>query len=293
MTTNEYIKLMVPLAQAGYNAAPADKKIHVSICLAQGALESGWGGTTLFTKANNSFGIKSTSSWTNSGGATYTVQTKEQDANGKEYTVTAAFRKYSSLQDSVNDYFKFFRDNSRYSKCFNKATAQETIQAIKDAGYATDINYVNKVMNIVNQYKLEQYDIGSSTVVTPNPDEGKPVATGLYTVQKGDTLSGIAKKYNLTLEELKALNPQIKDPDVIQIGQEVTVNKATIGNTFTPYMVKVTATDLNIRSGPGTGYPVVGTMPVPNTFTIVQESGNWGKLKSGAGWFSLNYAKKV
>jgi len=59
------------------------------------------------------------------------------------------------------------------------------------------------------------------------------------------------------------------------------------------YKVKVTANALNIRSGPGTKHEIVGVITDKGTYTIVEISGKWGKLKSGAGWIHLNYTKKV
>lgn len=68
---------------------------------------------------------------------------------------------------------------------------------------------------------------------------------------------------------------------------------ASTGATKTEtFLVKVTITDLNIRSGPGTSYDIKGTI-APGTYTIVETSGDWGRLKSGAGWISLKYATKV
>lgn len=66
----------------------------------------------------------------------------------------------------------------------------------------------------------------------------------------------------------------------------------------TPYLVKVTADALNIRKGPGTNYGTNGSIKDKGTYTIVAESdgpgaSKWGKLKSGAGWISLDYTKKV
>lgn len=58
------------------------------------------------------------------------------------------------------------------------------------------------------------------------------------------------------------------------------------------FMVRVKITNLNIRKGPGTVYDKVGVMP-PGVFTIVETVGSWGKLKSGAGWISLNYTDRV
>lgn len=59
------------------------------------------------------------------------------------------------------------------------------------------------------------------------------------------------------------------------------------------YLVKVTATALNIRSGAGTNNSIVGCIRDKGTYTIVETSGNWGKLKSGLGWICLDYTQKV
>lgn len=64
-------------------------------------------------------------------------------------------------------------------------------------------------------------------------------------------------------------------------------------STGTSYLVRVTASVLNIRKGPGTNYAVTGQIKDKGIYTIVEESSGWGKLKSGAGWISLSYTKKV
>ena len=71
----------------------------------------------------------------------------------------------------------------------------------------------------------------------------------------------------------------------------------TTGATVTPYLVRVKITNLNIRKGPGTNYGTTGYIQ-PGIYTIVAEStgkgaSKWGKLKSGAGWISLDYATKT
>lgn len=76
------------------------------------------------------------------------------------------------------------------------------------------------------------------------------------------------------------------------------LSKGTSINTKNDdYLVQVTTNNLNIRQGPGTNYPSNGFM-TPGTYTIVKESSGqgsslWGKLKSGAGWISLDYCKKI
>lgn len=72
---------------------------------------------------------------------------------------------------------------------------------------------------------------------------------------------------------------------------EYNAQKKTDG--FKPYLAKVTASALNIRKGAGTGYPVVGCIGDKGIYTIVAEDNGWGKLKSGAGWISLAYTKRV
>lgn len=71
----------------------------------------------------------------------------------------------------------------------------------------------------------------------------------------------------------------------------------TTGATVTPYLVRVKISNLNIRKGPGTNYGSTGFIK-PGVYTIVAESTGtgatkWGKLKSGAGWISLDYAAKT
>ena len=74
--------------------------------------------------------------------------------------------------------------------------------------------------------------------------------------------------------------------------------KTSAAATDTSYLVKVTTDVLNIRKGPGTNYGTNGDIRDKGVYTIVAESdgpgaSKWGKLKSGAGWISLDYAKKV
>ena len=80
-----------------------------------------------------------------------------------------------------------------------------------------------------------------------------------------------------------------------------TVNKKLEGETApktTPstsvnYTVKITANVLNVRGGAGTNYPVKTTVKKNEIYTIVETNGNWGKLKSGAGWIHLGYTTRT
>ena len=69
-----------------------------------------------------------------------------------------------------------------------------------------------------------------------------------------------------------------------------TANPAT---STLPYVVRITASSLNVRAGAGTLYKINTVVHKNEAFTIVEEKNGWGRLKSGAGWISLSYTKKV
>ena len=142
---------------------------------------------------------------------------------------------------------------------------------------------------------MDTFRANVSKAMTPAQVKPQPPVSGkTYTVVKGDTLSEIAQKYGTTVDTLVQLNG-IKDPNLIVVGQVLKLPGSTTG--FTPYTVKVTVTELRIRSGPGTDTQAQGFIE-PGVYTIVEEADGpgakrWGKLKSGAGWISLDYAEKV
>lgn len=70
-------------------------------------------------------------------------------------------------------------------------------------------------------------------------------------------------------------------------------NKNPSETKFEPYRVVVTATVLNVRSGPSTDYEINTKVHEGGVYTIIGESGEWGKLKSGAGWIYLPYTEKL
>lgn len=77
-------------------------------------------------------------------------------------------------------------------------------------------------------------------------------------------------------------------------GNEVYSNKPNnTTHSCSPYKVKVTASALNYRKGPGVSYAINGTITDRGIYTIVEESNGWGKLKSGAGWINLKYTSRV
>lgn len=161
--TNEqiiaFIKLVAPLAIAECNrrAAAGEGFVLPSVCIGQGAHETGWGTSSRMTAANALFGIKAGGSWT---GKVFTADTFEVK-DGVAYNTVANFRAYDSVADSVHDYYELMT-NARYANALSTLnepkTAVQTVTALWQAGYATDPPYVELVMNIIKGRDLTQYD---------------------------------------------------------------------------------------------------------------------------------------
>ena len=149
----EFIAKLSKLAIAERNKR--DKWVLPSICIAQSALETGWGKSKLMVNANAYFGIKAGKSWK---GKVYSSKTQECYDGVNYTTITDTFRAYDSVEQSVSDYFDLITGSSRYAGAVNNGDALSTITAIKNGGYATSPTYIQNVMSIVKQYNLEQYD---------------------------------------------------------------------------------------------------------------------------------------
>lgn len=128
-------------------------ELYNSVIIAQSVLETGWGQSKVMMKANALFGIKAGSGWK---GKVYSSYTNEV-YDGVECTEYATFRAYDSIEESIEDYYKLIKNN--YKKALNCDTQKESIQAIKNGGYATDPDYVSKIMSIINANDfIERYD---------------------------------------------------------------------------------------------------------------------------------------
>ena len=218
--TAKFIKTLAPLAQV--EKKKRDKWVLPSVCIAQAALETGWGTSLLMTRAKAYFGIKATKSWK---GKVYSTRTREC-YDGKNFVnITDCFRAYDSLADSVADYYDLICNNKRYAGAVNNGNYVSAITAIKNGGYATDPNYVKNVCSIIKKYNLTKYDnvSGKSTAASKPSTTSKPSnKVTVYEVQKGDTLTAIAKKYKTTVKHLVEIN-NIKNPNLIYVGQKLKI----------------------------------------------------------------------
>ena len=167
--------------------ATADQKksgILASVTLAQFILESGYGKSELAQNANNVFGMKkslSGNTWSGSswdGKSIYTKKTGEQNPDGSYITITADFRKYPCVEDSIADHSAYLNgamngSKKRYEGVKGCTDYKKAIQLIKDGGYATSLTYVDKLCDIVKRWNLTQYDVKTEEA----PAVQTPVAT--------------------------------------------------------------------------------------------------------------------
>lgn len=215
--TLEYIKKYAPIAVHEMHKF----KIPASITLAQGILESGNGRSTLALKSNNHFGIKCHKGWT--GKRVY----HDDDEKGE------CFRKYTEVLTSYEDHSKFLTSRKRYEDLFklNRKDYKAWAKGLKKAGYATDKKYPDKLIKIIEDYKLYEFDdikrkdIEKLATIeeedTSNDIKIKKQLPDYYQVKKGDTLYSISKKFNISVQLLKEINGL--ESNVISIGQRLLV----------------------------------------------------------------------
>ncbi|GAA0857131.1 flagellar assembly peptidoglycan hydrolase FlgJ [Aliiglaciecola litoralis] len=119
--------------------------------LAQAAVETGWGRYMIHSgdgqNSHNLFGIKADKRWE---GESAAINTLEFD-QGIPKQQKAAFRSYDSFTDSLQDYVSFVVDNPRYKQALEKASDPKAyFSALQDAGYATDPQYADKILSVLN-----------------------------------------------------------------------------------------------------------------------------------------------
>ena len=194
--------------------------VPASITLGQGMIESSYGNSELARQANNHFGIKCHEDWT---GETYTMNDDEPNE---------CFRKYPTVEESFADHSKFLKNRDRYAFLFDlKITDYKGwAKGLKDAGYATDPAYADRLIQVIEQYQLYQYDklkSYPSIVVAANPPkvdqptvvassssshEVRSINNSRYVIVKaGDTFEKIAAEFEITVQQLYRCNELDKD----------------------------------------------------------------------------------
>ncbi len=218
--------------------------IPASITLAQACLESADGNSALAKEANNHFGIKC-HNWD---GETYLHD---------DDTKNECFRKYKTVEDSYKDHSEFLRYRERYQFLFDLDSKDYKgwAKGLQKAGYATSPDYAQRLIKIIEDFSLMQYDLMADSV-PPSPNEiiadkeYKPIKTSsLYKISitrklfkkngvayiignRMDTYEDIAREYNLFTKELLKFNDlhmsrPIEDGTIIYVEK-----KRTKGDTL-------------------------------------------------------------
>ena len=212
--TDNFIKTVGTLARNEYLSR--DKWILPSVCIAQGALESGWN-----LNAKTLFGIK---------GKGFTATTSEY-YNGHYVEIQDSFRSYPNVASAVVGYYDFLRDTPRYAKALNnpnyKNAVDKLIHTTDGAPYATDPEYISKVISIIEKYNLTAWD---KREVQPQPqlksiDEvAREVIAGKWgnNPERKRRLENAGYDYNTVqamVNEILSPQPQLKPID--EIAKEV------------------------------------------------------------------------
>lgn len=151
--------------------------VPASITLAQGIIESDIGRSRLATEANNHFGIKCHDDWTG-------PVVRHTDDRRNE-----CFRKYRKPDESYKDHSDFLRSEPRYKSLFSLDITDYKgwARGLKKAGYATNPDYANMLINKIEEYKLNKYDSG--------------VTAADKSVRKQDTVSENKKELEAVVPE--------------------------------------------------------------------------------------------
>lgn len=214
--------------------------VPASITLAQGCLESGNGNSELSVKSNNHFGIKC-HGWSGKG------MRYNDDAPNE------CFRVYASVADSYADHSDFLTNNSRYAFLFefDINNYKGWARGLKKAGYATDPRYADKLIKIIEENNLQQYDKmnpkelqksnlpkeNDTAAIQPNTNKEWAVSPPKKTtrvvevnsckavyVQEGDSPQKIADKYGVKLWEIYNYN-DFADNHRIEVGEIIYLQK--------------------------------------------------------------------
>ena len=201
-------------------------KIPASITLAQGIFESGAGQSDLAVKGNNHVGIKC-HGWTGR-----TVYRDDDQRN-------ECFRAYASAFDSYEDHSKFLVNGQRYRSLFSLKTTdyQGWARGLKAAGYATNPQYADRLIELIQLYRLYQYDTATTydrfmTARTKDqPVNGQQLhPIKIYNknyylyARRGDTFKAIGQEIGISYRKIASYNERDKD-DTLQEGEIIWLKK--------------------------------------------------------------------
>lgn len=153
MTIKEFIDSIKPKALDIYRQWGVLPSITVSQAILESSKDGIPGASGLTKKANNLFGVKGKGT-----AGSIQLPTKEQDANGKEYTILADFKVYNNWSESLDDYGKLLGRADRYEGVRTASDYKTALSALQSSGYATDKSYSGKLSKIIIDNQLFKLD---------------------------------------------------------------------------------------------------------------------------------------
>jgi LysM repeat protein len=219
--------------------------IPASITLAQGLLESGNGNSRLALVANNHFGIKCKKDWTGE-------SIKEDDDEAQE-----CFRKYPTAEDSYRDHSDFLMKGQRYAFLFDleQTDYKSWAEGLKRAGYATNPNYPNLLISLIERHNLQRFDQVKPTEkenIKIKEDQNVFAAAHTQLIINGipvlvakpnDSYASIALENGMRVWQIYKYNDLPKDA-IIKAGDTIYIKPKNYTGSVEHYIV---STDDNMR----------------------------------------------
>lgn len=151
-------------------ASQRETGVPASVTIAQALIESGRGKSGLTQLAKNYFGIKG------DGPAGHVLMTTREVVQGKTIFIKAPFRAYHTAAESFIDHGRFFIQNQRYHQAMLVANdAHQFAREIQKAGYATDPNYAQTLIAVIDKYDLTRFDAIARQQAQPHPTQPSSV----------------------------------------------------------------------------------------------------------------------
>lgn len=165
MTAAEQKKFIAEISPIIRDEAKRRGYFVCSAVIAQACIESKYGTSLLSAKYHNYFGLKCGKAWR---GPAVNMKTKEEYIVGTLTTIKDNFRVYSDMVSGVSGYYDFI-STPRYTLLKTAKSAQEYLERIKSASYATSSSYVNTNMNVVRKFDLVLWDKSLTGIEDLNP----------------------------------------------------------------------------------------------------------------------------
>ena len=216
--------------------------IPASITLAQGIFESGAGQSELCRKGNNHFGIKC-HGW--AGAKVYHDDDESQEC----------FRSYATALESFEDHSRFLSESQRYRPLFQLARTDYKgwARGLKACGYATNPQYADKLIQLIELYRLYEYDTATGVASGKGTVQaGKVPASSLHTIKiynknyylyarQGDTFKSIGKETGISYRKIAKYNERsthdkLAEGDIIYLKKKRTRADKVFKNR--PHVVK-------------------------------------------------------